>query len=239
MISCFLETSIQFYKLPLPSTTFHRLPVASMIPCIYTIPLNIEWVPKLILFVQYRLLSLPWMHAASLWRNHSVIVNLVTIHLLFSICLQDYMLYLAQFQVASTCVIFTCSQTSHVTYHVISFDSLTSHVTSHVTNPNTQFPMPPFPLWFTNMLTRLGYLPNWITCLLSSLGITPVRNPRTWTTERHGDLTVTPEACLLAPPCTLCACFRGQGGYAVLMASCLPLAVLLPPWLCRLSWIHL
>ena len=78
-------------------------------------------------------------------------------------------------------------------YHMISFDSLTSHMTSHVTNPNTQLLMPTFPLWFADTLTGLGQLPNWIAHLLSSLGITPVRNPRTQMTERHGDLTVTLE----------------------------------------------
>jgi len=51
--------------------------------------------------------------------------------------LRDHVLYLAQFQVASTCVIFTCSQTSHVTYHVIFTVSLTNHVMSHVIDPDT------------------------------------------------------------------------------------------------------
>jgi len=78
-------------------------------------------------------------------------------------------------------------------YHVISFDPSTSHVTFHVINPNAQLLTPIFPLWFTDMLTRLGQLPNWIACSLSYLGTTPVRNSRTWTTERHGDLTVTLE----------------------------------------------
>ena len=54
-----------------------------------------------------------------------------------------------------------------MTYHVISFDPLKSYVMSHVTNPDTQLPTPAFPLWFANMLTGLGRLPNRITCLLS------------------------------------------------------------------------
>jgi len=91
----------------------------------------------------------------------------------------------------STCVIFTCSQTSHVMYHVISFDLLTSHVTSHMTNSDTWLLTPTFPLWLTNTLTWLGRLPNWIARPLSYFGNTPVRNSRTWTTERHSNLTMT------------------------------------------------
>jgi len=79
-------------------------------------------------------------------------------------------------------------------YHVISFDLSISHMTSHITNPNAQLLMPTFPLWFTDTLTGLGQLPNWIACLPSSLGNTPVRNSRTWMTERYSDLTVTWEA---------------------------------------------
>jgi len=93
----------------------------------------------------------------------------------------------------STCVIFTCSWTSHMTYHVISFDPSTNYVTSHVINPDTQLLTPTFPLWFADTLTRLGQLPNQIARLLSYLGITPVRNSRTWMTKRHSDLTVTLE----------------------------------------------
>ena len=59
-----------------------------------------------------------------------------------------------------TCVIFTCFQTSHVTYHVISFDPSINHVTSHVINPNAQFLTLAFPLWITDTITELGRLPN-------------------------------------------------------------------------------
>jgi len=96
-----------------------------------------------------------------------------------------------------TCVIFTCSQTSHVTYHMISFDPLTSHMTSYMTNSNTWLLMPAFPLWFADTLTRLGRLPDRITCPLSYLGITPVRNSRTWMTERHSDLTMMAITCIM------------------------------------------
>jgi len=161
--------------------------------CIYTVPSSIEQVLKLILFVQYRLLSLPWTCAASLWKIYSAVVDLVTICLLFSIHLRGHVLCLTRFQVTSTCIIFTCFQTSHMMYHMISFDSSVSHMTSYVINPDTWLLTPTFPLWFANMLTGLGRLPNWIARSLSSLGITPVRNSRTWTTERHSDLTVTLE----------------------------------------------
>jgi len=62
---------------------------------------------------------------------------------------------------------------------MISFDPLTKHVMSHVTKSDARLLTPVFPLWFTDILTRLGQLPNWIACMLSYLGITPVRNPRT------------------------------------------------------------
>jgi len=70
------------------------------------------------------------------------------------------MAYLARFQVASTCVIFTRSRQSHMMYHVASFELLTSHVMSHVTDPDTQHPTSAFPLWNTNTITTLGQLPN-------------------------------------------------------------------------------
>jgi len=66
------------------------------------------------------------------------------------------MLYLTRFQVASTCVIFTCSQTSHVTYHVIFFDLSNNHVTSHVIDPDIRLPTFAFPLWNTDTITTLG-----------------------------------------------------------------------------------
>jgi len=109
----------------------------------------------------------------------------------------------------STCAIFTHSQTSHVTYHVISFAPSISHVMSHMTNPNAWLLMSTFPLWFANMLTGLGRLPNWIACSLSYLGITPVRNSRTWTTERHGDLTVT---IIMTSPCIAAGWRASNGG---------------------------
>jgi len=68
------------WLLPL-SMIFSYLPVTSVSPCIYTVPISIEQVLKLILFVQYRLLSLPWTHVASLWKISLAIVDLVTIHL--------------------------------------------------------------------------------------------------------------------------------------------------------------
>jgi len=45
-------------------------------------------------------------------------------------------------------------------YHVIFFDLSTSHVTSHMTDPDARLPTPIFPLWFADMLTGLGRLPN-------------------------------------------------------------------------------
>jgi len=104
----------------------------------------------------------------------------------------------------STCIIFTCSQTSHMMYHVISFDLLTSHVTSHMTKPDTQLLTPAFPLWFTDTITRLGWLPNWDIGSTSYLGNTPVRNSRTWTTERHGDLTMTVTVICASPSAAWC-----------------------------------
>jgi len=76
-----------------------------------------------------------------------------------------------------TSVIFTCFQTSHVMYHM--------------TNPDTQLPTPAFPLWITDMITKLRQLPNRDVGSTSYLGNTSVRNSRTQTTERHSDLTVT------------------------------------------------
>jgi len=73
-----------------------------------------------------------------------------------------------------TCVIFTCSQTSHVTHHVIYFDLSTNHMTSHVIDPDAQHPMPALPLWNTDTITELGHLPNQDVGLTSYSGITPV-----------------------------------------------------------------
>ena len=89
------------------------------------------------------------------------------------------MLYLAWFQVMSTCVIFTCSQTSHVT--------------SHMTSPDACLPTFDLPLWDIGFTAYLGWLPNWDIGLTSYLGIISLRNPRTQLTERHGNLTVTLE----------------------------------------------
>jgi len=67
-----------------------------------------------------------------------------------------------------------------------SFDLSTSHVTSHVINPNAQLPTLAFPLWITDMITRLGQLPNWDVGSTSYLGNTPVQklqnlnNWKTW-----------------------------------------------------------
>jgi len=70
------------------------------------------------------------------------------------------MLYLARFQVVSTCVIFTHSWISHVTHHMTYLDLSIDHVTTHVIYPDTQHPTPAFPLWNTDTITRLGRLPN-------------------------------------------------------------------------------
>jgi len=110
-------------------------------------------------------------------RTSFVIVDLVAICLLLYMSSRSCVVPRSIPSHILTCVIFTRSLTSHVMYHVIS--------------PDAWLPTPTFPVWFTNTLTKLGWLPNWITCTLSYLGNTPVGNSRTWMTERHGDLTVT------------------------------------------------
>jgi len=145
-----------------------------MTPCIYTVPLSIEWVFKLILFMQYRLLSLPWMHMASSLKDPLCDSWPCCYSPLISKRLRDHMLHLARFQVASTCVIFTHFQISHVTYHVILIGPLTNHVTSHMINPDTWHPTPAFPLWNTDTITALGRLPNRDVGSTSYLGNTPV-----------------------------------------------------------------
>jgi len=74
----------------------------------------------------------------------------------------------------STCVIFTHSQISHVTYHMTSFDLSNSHVMSHVIDPDTRYPTLVFPLWNTDTITMLGQLPNQDIGTTSYLGNTPV-----------------------------------------------------------------
>jgi len=66
-----------------------------MISCIYTVPFNIERVFKLVLFVQYRLLSLPRTRAASLQKNPLCDSRLCRYSLLISKRLQDHVLHLA------------------------------------------------------------------------------------------------------------------------------------------------
>jgi len=162
-----------------------------MTSCIYTVPFSIERVFKLVLFMQYRLLYwLLWTHAASLWKNLSCDSRLCRYLPLISKHLQDHMLYLARFQVVSTCVIFTCSQTSHVTHHVTFFDLSNNHVTffdlsnnhvtSYVIDPDTRLPTPAFPLWNTDTITTLGRLPNWDVGSTSYLGNTPVWKLQNW-----------------------------------------------------------
>jgi len=68
-----------FFPLPSSSIVFSYLPVASASSCIYTVPISIERVLKLVLFVQYRLLYLLECMKLPLWKNLSVIVDLVTI----------------------------------------------------------------------------------------------------------------------------------------------------------------
>jgi len=156
-----------------------------MISCIYTVPFNIEQVFKLVLFVQYRLLSLPWTHAASLRKNPLCNSWLCRYSLLISKCLRDHVLHLAQFQVVSTCVIFTRSQISHMTYHMTFIDFRTNHVTSHMINPDTWHPTSAFPLWNTDTITTLGRLPNQDVGSTSYLGSTPVwklQNQDDWKT---------------------------------------------------------
>ena len=68
-----------FSLFPLPSIAFSYLLVASVVSCIYTVPFSIERVLKLVLFMQYRLLSLPWTRAASPWKISLAIVDLVAI----------------------------------------------------------------------------------------------------------------------------------------------------------------
>jgi len=71
-----------FSLFPLPSIAFSYLLVASVVSCIYTVPFSIERVLKLVLFMQYRLLSLPWTRAASPWKISLAIVDLVAIRFL-------------------------------------------------------------------------------------------------------------------------------------------------------------
>jgi len=178
--------SMTFSLLPLPSISFSYLPVASVVSCIYTVPFSIERVFKLILFVQYRLLLLYRTRAASPWKNPFCDSQLCRYSLLVSKHLRDHVLYLAQFQVMSTCVIFTRSQISHVTHHVIFFDPSISHVTSHVIDSDTRHLTPAFPLWNTDTITTLGRLPNWDVGSTSYSGNTPVwklQNQDDWKTR--------------------------------------------------------
>jgi len=137
--------------------------------------------------MQYRLLyQLLWTRAASLWKNPSCDSRLCRYSPLISKRLWDHVLYLARFQVTSTCVIFTRSQISHVMYHVIFFDLSNNHVTSHVIDPDTRHPTLAFPLWNTDTITTLGRLPNWDVRLTSYLGNTPVwklQNQDDWKTR--------------------------------------------------------
>jgi len=126
------------------------------------------------------------MRAASLWKNSSWDSRLCCYLPLISKCLWDHVLYLARFQVASICVIFAHSQTSHVMYHVTFFDLSNNHMTSHMINPNTWLPTLAFPLWNTDTITTLGWLPNWDVGSTSYLGNTPIwklQNQDDWKTQ--------------------------------------------------------
>jgi len=54
----------------------------------------------------------------------------------------------------------------------------TNHVMSHVINPDTRHLTPAFPLSNTDMITRLGRLPNQDVGTTSSLGNTPIQKPQ-------------------------------------------------------------
>jgi len=73
------------------------------------------------------------------------------------------------------------------------------------------YPTPAFPLWITDTITRLGRLPKQDVKSTSYLGITPVRNSRTWTTERHGDLTMTLEQASLSKMTSTSREVKGKG----------------------------
>ena len=94
------------------------------------------------------------------WKNLSHNSRLCRYSSLISKRLRDHMLYLARFQVMSTCVIFTHSKINHVT--------------SHMTNLDARHPTPAFPLWNTDMITTLGRLPSRDVRSTSYLGNTPV-----------------------------------------------------------------
>jgi len=129
--------------------------------------------------MQYRLLyQLSWTHAASLRKNLLCDSRLSRYSLLISKRLWDHVSYLARFQVTSTCVIFTHFQISHVTYHVIFFDSPiksrdVSHDRSRCLTPNTR-------------LSSLKHRHNYHIRTTSSLGNTLVRklqNQDDWKTR--------------------------------------------------------
>jgi len=169
-----------------PSIAFSYLLIASISPCIYTIPFSIEWVLKLVLFVQYRLLYFLEHVQLPPWKNlfcNSRLCCYSLSHLYTSS--RSCVVPCSIPSHISTCVIFTHSQTNHVIYHVISFDLSTSHVMSHMTDPDARLPMPAFPLWITDTITRLGRLPNWDIGLTSYLGNTPIwklQNLNDWKT---------------------------------------------------------
>jgi len=68
---------------------------------------------------------------------------------------------------------------------------------SHMTNPNAPLLTFDLPLWDIGSTAYLGQLPNQDVGPTSYLGIAPLRNLRTWSTERYGDLTVTLEQAFL------------------------------------------
>ena len=128
-----------FFLFPSLSITFSYLLVASVPTCIYTVLLSIERVFKLVLFVQYRLLSLPRMHVASLWKEPLCDSWLYRYSLLTSKRLQDHVLYLARFQVASWLVlIFTCFKSHDISCDLLQLSkSITWRLTWSIPTPDT------------------------------------------------------------------------------------------------------
>jgi len=159
------------------------------------------------------------MHAASLWKNPLCDSRLCRYSPLISKRLQDHMLYLAWFQVVSQLVqsLLALRQVMwRITWSILTLR--TNHMTSHVINPDARCPMPAFPLWNTNTITGLGYLPNQDVGMTSYLGITPVwklqnsNNWKTWWPDRDssGHIQSWGEKGKLYSPWTHCINHGGE-----------------------------